>query len=219
MQFNNQFGNGVRFVNTTLGSATAVSGLVGVNNTTIVATNLGSVDNNNKIFMSVGGVVSTGAGLTDTTVRTVGSFGERFEVDGGGVANFYIPIMVVKNQEVTVSAYLRKNATYDNQLLPKIELLGCGITKDYDQMTDVDNTWEQLSVTGTPSISGSALLAIEISNTASGGYVYIDDISVVGGVTDEMTTLDYWSFTSGSSGIPALKSSGGAGGGSFGCVY
>jgi hypothetical protein len=199
--------------NCSLDSSTQVASQGGMTDT-VTAINLGGVDSNHKFWFGGGDIISTGAGLTDETVRTAGSLAMRFAVDGDVYFNFSSPVMVVKDQEVTVSLWVRKNSTYDNRMLPKIELFGFGLD-DSDQMTDVDDTWEELTVSGTPTISGEASLNIILGNTAAGGYVYLDDITVEGGAESQIGSLDFWSAFTGVK-IPTLNSVTGGGEHSFG---
>lgn len=53
---------------------------------------------------------------------------------------------------ITASVYLRKDeAVADAGWRPRLALQGCGFTKyhDYDEMSDVNNTWEKVEVAGT----------------------------------------------------------------------
>lgn len=86
---------------------------------------------------------------------------------------------VAASSAVTVTAYVRKNGTYNGNA-PRLVLVGGiveGIGSDVvDSLTVGADTWEQLSVTATPTETGVIEFFIDCDGTA--GSVFVDDIAV-----------------------------------------
>lgn len=80
---------------------------------------------------------------------------------------------------VTITAYVQKDSSYNGNA-PRLVLVGGfigGITSDVtDSLSVGADTWEQLSVSGTPSEAGVVDYYIDCDGTA--GNIYVDDISV-----------------------------------------
>lgn len=93
---------------------------------------------------------------------------------------------------LTVDAYLRKDeAIATSGRRPKIALVGGGFTRktDYDEMSDVTNIWEKVTVTGTADYKGLVHIYVCAINTLAGGDeytptwpptldIYVDGLSV-----------------------------------------
>ena len=86
---------------------------------------------------------------------------------------------VASGAAVTVTAWLYKDASYNGNA-PRLVLVGdivAGIDADVpDAMEAAAETWEQLSVTDTPTEAGVIEFYVDVDGTA--GSVYVDDIAV-----------------------------------------
>ena len=160
---------------------------------------------NNHVWYTPFGIArSTGAGLTDTTVRTAGSLGIRLapeDATDGFTWQFYIPAKA--NSIVNFSGYALKNSTFGSSVA-RIELWLPGATAASATQT-LNNT------TGATYAAGQQAILLQASNTAttdglatikviaitatSGAYLYMDDFYNAGDTItnfDKVTGLDTW---------------------------
>lgn len=86
-------------------------------------------------------------------------------------------IPVNANQSVTVTARAKKNSAYGTTNLPYIKISGMGMTPDTDTMTNVDDTYQDLTVTGTPTMSGGATFEIGGQSAGASAECSFDAIS------------------------------------------
>lgn len=93
--------------------------------------------------------------------------------------------------QIVVSAYTRKNAAYGGANLPFLRLSGKGMTTDTDTMTDVDDTWQLLTVSGTPTSDGFALVEFVSQSAGVGAAAYWDDVKMVYTAIDT-GSMDFW---------------------------
>ncbi|MFA5779377.1 MAG: glycine-rich domain-containing protein [Elusimicrobiota bacterium] len=107
-----------------------------------------------------------------TTVRT----GKNSYGFGGG-ENWEWEIPTKSGQQVTITAYIRYNANYGSASKPKLTLYNLGIINN-SQMTAGADTWEQLTMSGTPNRNGVLKLKIEGYSTVPGAKMYVDDINI-----------------------------------------
>jgi len=106
-----------------------------------------------------------------TTVQT-GS-GVRFE--GAGFHDFYVPVDAV---QTTISVWARYDANYSGSL-PRLLVTNIpGVADQEAVMTAAANTWEQLSVTFTPSRKATVRVRIESRDTSANGLCYFDSLEV-----------------------------------------
>lgn len=89
------------------------------------------------------------------------------------------------NEEMTVSAYLRKNSSYGSSNLPRMRLewvvsLPAGLSFcSYDAvMSDTDDTFVQVSHTLTPGITGAVNVDFVFHSSNSGAIAWYDDIEI-----------------------------------------
>ncbi|MFA5778862.1 MAG: hypothetical protein WC947_01860 [Elusimicrobiota bacterium] len=80
-------------------------------------------------------------------------------------------------QLVTITAYIRYNASYGSATKPKLTLYNLGVNSNATMSASAD-TWEQLQVSGTPNRNGVLKLKIEGFSTTPGAKMYVDDISI-----------------------------------------
>ncbi|MFA5779162.1 MAG: fibronectin type III domain-containing protein [Elusimicrobiota bacterium] len=80
-------------------------------------------------------------------------------------------------QLVTITAYIRYNASYGAAGKPKLTLYNLGVNSNATMSASSD-TWEQLQVSGTPNRNGILKLKIEGYSTVPGAKMFVDDISI-----------------------------------------
>lgn len=102
---------------------------------------------------------------------------------------------VVASAAVTVTAWVRKDSSYNGNA-PRLVLVGGfigGIAADVtDSLSVGADTWEQLSVSGTPNEAGVIEWYIDCDGTA--GSVYVDDIAVSQSGLPSADNLDFISW-------------------------
>ncbi|MFA5780179.1 MAG: hypothetical protein WC947_08570, partial [Elusimicrobiota bacterium] len=107
-----------------------------------------------------------------TTVRTGNN---AFGFGGGESFEWEIPAK--SGQLITVTAYIRYNTSYGSATKPKLTLYNLGISNTAT-MTQGADTWEQLTVSGTPNRNGVLKLKIEGYSTVPGAKMFVDDINI-----------------------------------------
>ena len=108
----------------------------------------------------------THSGAASVRIEKTGSCEFSAAVNGSGL--------------VTVRAWMRRNSSFMGTE-PKITLTGLGIAGTgaaTASMTAGADTWEQLTVTGTPDAKGVVTLKVETFSTATEAKTWIDDITV-----------------------------------------
>lgn len=109
------------------------------------------------------------------TVRT-GSNG--LGITGWGHIEFRVP---VSDASTTISVYARFDSTYGTATAkPALRVIddGAGVTTAVDTMTSAADTWEQLTLTFTPTRKGYVIVRFEGFSTAAAGKSFWDDWSV-----------------------------------------
>lgn len=133
--------------------------------------------------------------VRDGTTYKYGSYSTRFDFQYNNAKwleyDIYIP--VEDGKQIVVSAWLRKNASYTDANRPKITISGQGITEDSDQMSDVTDTWERVTVSGTPTRTGLAKLTISTYMVNAGASAWVDfqKTDILSGVLNTIEG-DYW---------------------------
>ncbi|MCD6311928.1 MAG: LamG domain-containing protein, partial [Elusimicrobia bacterium] len=107
-----------------------------------------------------------------TTTRTgPNSFG----FEGDGVWKWEVPAN--GGSEVKVTVYVQYNSNYGGAAKPKLTLYNYGVN-DSAQMTGGADTWEKLTVSGTPTGKGVLFLKVEGFSTAVDAKYFVDDIQI-----------------------------------------
>ena len=131
----------------------------------------------------------------DSSISKTGSYSIRFDRfwSANGWLEYELEVPVKAGESVVVSAWLRKNAAYTSANRPKIRLSGMGISEVEAQMSDVTDTWEKVSVAGTPTRTGFAKLTIMTYLTNPGASAWCD-FERVGVTQPVLNTLegDFW---------------------------
>jgi len=94
---------------------------------------------------------------------------------GAGYHDFFVPVDAVST---TISVWARYNSDYVGDL-PRMRVMNIpGVADQEVVMTAGANTWEQLSVTFTPSQAGVVRVRLESRNYSTTGIAYFDDLTV-----------------------------------------
>ncbi|MBV1889137.1 MAG: hypothetical protein KUG67_02715, partial [Proteobacteria bacterium] len=152
----------------------------------------GGTEGDNRFFTYFGKGVSTGAGLTDTTTRTVGSRSLRLEPNTFVNMKFSFKVVARAGKAVSVLGFGKKNATLQNSLV-KVSLFLPGSTVADTIFTMPDDTdWNLWAVNAVYNGTEDRYATVDIDITSpgvSGGYFYLDDIF---NGTNVVTALDLW---------------------------
>ena len=129
-------------------------------------------------YTNKGSAFCTGAGLTDTTVRTPGSYAVRLSPEdstNGFLWQFYIP---AKAGKITnFFGFFQKNAAFSTDVA-KVELWNPDSTSADATFTLADNTdWQACSISKLYSgtVDGLAIVKIYAISATAGAYLYCDD--------------------------------------------
>lgn len=99
---------------------------------------------------------------------------ETFTAVSGNFETILIP--VTSGIPFIVTGYLRKNAAYGASTRPNVSISGQGITPDSFTMTDSTDTWEQFTLTGTPTTTGSIKFIFNTQSASTSGMAYLSGI-------------------------------------------
>jgi len=149
------------------------------------------------LYKTEGTIETSGAGMTDSTTRTVGRLAIKMSPGSAVTAsaeNLYYKIMkaVPANQGVTVYCYMQRNASYGQVLAeqPQITLESSdGAISETAAMstTTAASTWERVSVGGQMGTTEGGFITITVKTptTTSGAVAYVADMSAVIGPPSE----------------------------------
>jgi hypothetical protein len=174
------FNQGV-FDTCTFGNASpVVNYLNSIPGTLLQFNNTNGTQYNNTWYTYTGYAVATGAGLTDTTTRTSGSYAVRLtpeeNVDG---MSWSFKILAKANSAVYCLGFLQKNATFGTSVA-KVELYlpGSSTADATYTMSNTTGVWEVFSVSAsyTGSVDDYATVKITGITATAGAYLYIADI-------------------------------------------
>jgi len=107
-----------------------------------------------------------------TTTRTGPN---AFGFEGDGIWTWKVPAN--GGSLLTITAYAQYNSDYGGAAKPKITLYNNGVNDDAS-MTGEADTWEKLTVSGTPSGKGVLFLKVEGFSTVVDAKYFVDDIQV-----------------------------------------
>ena len=152
-------------------------------------------DDDHRSYLKYGNILSTGAGLADTEVRTAGSLALKMtpnDTDNALEWEFTVPC--VANEPMAVTGYLMSTEDCSGDTEPFITISGCGMTPNtytFDTATNEDS-WEQFVIAATPTRNGLATVKVSVyKNAGNAPDFYIDDI-VVASTAIDLGRLDYW---------------------------
>ena len=133
--------------------------------------------------------------VRDPSTYKYGTYSTRYDYqyNNGEWLDYDVYIPVENGKQIVASAWLRKNASYTDANRPKITISGQGITEDSAQMSDVTDTWERVTVTGTPTRTGLAKLTIStyLVNAGASAWVDFHKTDVLSGVLNTIEG-DFW---------------------------
>ncbi|MCD6311319.1 MAG: DUF2341 domain-containing protein [Elusimicrobia bacterium] len=98
-----------------------------------------------------------------------------FGFEGDGIWTWKVP--ADGGSLLTITAYAQYNSDYGSAAKPKITLYNYGVNSSA-QMTGAADTWEKLTVSGTPTGKGVLFLKVEGFSTAVDAKYFVDDIQV-----------------------------------------
>jgi len=190
----------VIFNESNFGSAERITNYTNMLAGSIVSFHTNEQTDNNHIWYTPGGQGrSTGAGLSDTTVRTPGSLGVRLapeEATSGMEWIFYIPAQA--NSVVSFRGYFQKNTAFSTDVVTvELWLPGSTVADATITLSNTYDAWQSVSLSAdntSPVDSLATIKVIAITATAS-AYVYIDDFYNAGDTltnSDKVTGLDTW---------------------------
>ncbi len=150
--------------------------------TYVIRRNFNDIAGDHRGFFLYGSMLSNTA-----TRRTATGLSWQFLPSGGATTWFRVSqgspftfrASAQANKAITLSAYVRKDASYNGSNAPRIVVYGGvlqGIAADVvgDSLTASADTWQKLSVTVTPTESGVLEYTVEGQGTA--GSYYVDDL-------------------------------------------
>lgn len=141
-------------------------------------------------------IYTTGGNLfRDNSVYKAGSASMRYDgISSTTIASNSWYIFAPTGKAVSVTCYLRKNTSYGSSTLPYIQLSGLGITDSTATMTNVDDTWVQVTVQGTQTTGTDGMLTLTayFQSSAASASAWIDEISAVSSAAVNSGGLEYW---------------------------
>ncbi len=153
-------------------------------------------ENDHRWYTAFGSAQSTGAGLSDTTVRTAGSLGVRIAPEDSTTGfTWDFKILARATSAVSITGFIKKNSTFGTDDVI-VELYLPGLTPGVDtpsatQTMGDDTNWNVFNLAASYSGSVPLLATVRIKglSVAAGAYCYVDDLY---NGTNVVTALDVW---------------------------
>jgi hypothetical protein len=191
------------FDNSLFGSATLISGYTGmIPGSEVRYHKLNQTTNNHAWYSYTGSARSTGAALTDTTVRTPNSLGvvlKPEDVTDGFTWSFNIPSKAMSITNFFGWFELNAAFTGDAAASARVELWlpGSSAADASYTLLKTTNAYQSavLSATNTSSTDGLAEVRVIGLSTTASAYIYADDFYNAGDTltsSDKVTGLDTW---------------------------
>lgn len=187
--------NKILFDNCVMGSSTTVSGyLDGADGATLIAfdTMNGTV-NNHKWYTEYGSAQSTGAGLSDTNVRTSGTLNVRLNPENSSTGFKYeYQILAVPSRAVFALGFIERNAAFaTDTCLVELFLPGSTVADASQTMATTVGTYLPFSIAATynGTVSRYATVRISAKTTTASAYLYIADLF---NGTNNITNFNTW---------------------------
>lgn len=182
------------FNNCLFGAATLVSLYPSLSASSIIKFHkYNETDNNHRWYTKYGIAQSTGAGLTDTTVRTPGSLGLRMAPEDATTGfSWEFKILARANTGVFWNGFFQKNAAFGaDEVTCELFLPGSTVADDTATLTDLTGDWQVASLAAnyTGDVDLYAIVRITAKTATANAYVYLDDFY---NGTNEITALDVW---------------------------
>jgi hypothetical protein len=181
------------FDNCTFNSNTLIATYIAMPSGSIVAFNkYNTITNKHYWYTPYGIAQSTGAGLTDTNVRTAGSLGLRIAPEDSTTGfSWSFKILAKASTYVGVAGFIQKNAAFGTSVCTAELFLPGSTTADATQTMPNDTNWNvfNLAANYTGSVDLYATVTITAKTATAGAYIYVDDIY---NGTNKITALDVW---------------------------
>lgn len=188
--FSSGYFSQLTLINTKLSSATEVS-----NFQNTIKGSYCEIEDLDQVQYADMGWYTYGKVVRDSTTVKIGTYSMRYDQywAADDWLEYEIQVPVKSGEQIVVSAWLRKNASYSSANRPKIKISGMGITEDSDQMSDVTDTWERVTVSGIPTRTGLAMLTISVYLVNAGASAWADfqKTDVLSGVLNTIEG-DFW---------------------------
>jgi len=178
----------------TFGNAAFVANyLNAVPGTLLQFKNTSGTQYNNSWYTYTGYAVASGASLTDTTTRTVGSHAARLTPEENTAGfSWSFKILAKASSAVYCLGFLQKNATFGTSVA-KVELYLPGSTTADSTytMSNVTGAWEVFSVSASyaGTVDDYATVKVTGITATAGAYLYLADIF---NGTNSITGMNVW---------------------------
>jgi len=127
----------------------------------------------NSATDEIGAVQHRSRGAKETSTVRTGSTALR--LDGAGYHDILLPVAAAAT---TVTVYGRYDANHTGSLPQLLALNIPGYADQTDTMTGAADTWEQMSVSFTPTAAGTCRIRLYSRDTSLTGKVFFDDLEV-----------------------------------------
>jgi len=118
-----------------------------------------------------------GSLFRDNTIARTSAPSARIDLnDDSAPFTFTLDIFAPTNTPVVVSGYIRKSSAYGSTNLPTATLSGLGITPSSFTIQDIDDVFQQFTVSGTQTSGVDGVLTLTFSAQSDDGSVWIDDV-------------------------------------------
>lgn len=188
--------NSILFSNTNVGSTTLVSGHTsGAAGATLIAFDkLNQTENNHIWYTEYGSARSTGATLTDTTVRTVGTLNVRIAPENSSVGFKYeYKVLAVPGRAVSTLGFIERNAAFAaDTCLVELFLPGSTVADASYTMPTTVGSYLVYNIAAVYSGTVSRYATVRISGrtTTPSAYLYVADIMNGTNHIIDLTTWD-----------------------------
>lgn len=154
--------------------------------------------NNHRWYTAYGSAQSTGAALSDTTVRTNGSLGLRIAPeDSTDGFQWEFKILARAASAVSILGFIKKNAAFGTDAATVSLFLPGSTTADATTTMGNDTNWNvfNLAASYVGTVDAYATVRITAKTVTGSAYIYVDDLY---NGTNQITGLDVWD-----SGLPS----------------
>lgn len=191
--------NTALFQDCSFGSATLIANyLTGLEGSDIAFQNMDGDSNKHRWYTNHGSAWSSGAGQTDTTVRTASSLSLAIKPeDATNGFQTYLKIPANPTAQSGISGYMYRNATFSSGTL-KVELFlpGTLLTDTPDAsyiFPTTTGSWLPFNISAYYSSSAARYATVKITavTATSGAYAFLDDLYDVG-TSNKVAGLDLW---------------------------
>lgn len=195
--------NNVDFNNCSFGSATLIGNyLAQLDGTEFRFYKYQQTEGRHRWYTNYGSAKSTGAGLTDTNVRTPGSLGVvMLPEDNATGFTWAFNIPAKANSIVSFLGWFQLNSTFtgDAAASARVELWlpGSVVADATSTLSLVTNSWQAAVLSAQNNLTSDSLAEVRVTGltATTGAYLYADDFYNAGDTvtsTDKVTGLDAW---------------------------